>query len=149
MTILQCLLKELLWVIHPFSMSVFRLWPIFSTFLSLVCTHVSIKRNLPLSFIIYIQSKISFEIKIYVNIFYIQIWFKCEALLLFFQKEHFIEKIWKNYSITCFTHMTSNAISVDEIMSVLISIKTSFGILELGIRVAKWSYGKWRHTSNY
>ena len=62
------------------------------------------------------------------------------------QKEHFIEKIWKSYSIKCFTHMMSHAIWVDEITNVLISIKTSFGILELRIRVTKSSYAKWRHT---
>ena len=50
----------------------------------------------------YIQYEISFVIKIHVKVFYIQTWFKCEALLLFFEiktmiyrKKHLIEKNMK------------------------------------------------------
>ena len=67
--------------------------------------------TLSLSTIIYIQYKISFHVKIYVQGFYIQIWFKCEAQLLFFQikttareKKHFIEKIWKLFNYIFYTH---------------------------------------------
>ena len=121
------------------------------------CTHMcTFSLTPPLSTIIYAQYKISFHIKIYVTVFYIQIWFKCEALLLFFQiktmvyrKKHFTEKIWKSYQITCLTHMTLHAIWGDEITRLLISIKTRFGRLDLRNRVTKPSYGKWLRTSNH
>ena len=102
-----------------------------------------------------VQYKISFQIKYTLMFFIFRFDLNVKHCSIFsnknhgLQKEHFIEKIWKSYSITCFTHMTSHAIWEDEITSVLISIKTRFGILELGIRVAKSSYAKWRHTSNY
>ena len=121
------------------------------------CTHMcTFSLTPPLSTIIYAQYKISFHIKIYVTVFYIQIWFKCEAPLLFFQiktmvyrKIHFIEKIWKSYQTTCLIYMTLHAIWGDEITRVLISIKTRFGMLDLRNRVTKPSYGKWLHTSNH
>ena len=99
------------------------------------CTHIcAFSLTPPLSTIIYVQYKFNFHIKIYVTVFYIQIWFKCEPQLLFFQiktmvyrKKHFIEKIWKSYQITCLTHMTLHAMWGDEITRVLISIKTRFG----------------------
>ena len=99
------------------------------------CTHMcAFSVTPPLSTIIYVQYKISFHIKKYVTVFYIQIWFKCEAPLLFFQiktmiywKKHFIEKIRKSYQITCLTHKTLLAIWEDEITRVLISIKMKFG----------------------
>ena len=43
------------------------------------CTHMcAFSVTPPLSTIIYVQYKISFHIKKYVTVFYIQIWFKCE-----------------------------------------------------------------------
>ena len=71
-----------------------------------------------------------------VEVFYMQIWFKCEIPLLFFQiktmvyrkkllteKNRFFCRLYKNYWITCCTHMMSHATRVDEITRIMISIK--------------------------
>ena len=49
--------------------------------------HLDIYENsgLPLSTTTYLQYKTSFDIKIYIEVFYIQILFKCEARLLVLQ----------------------------------------------------------------
>ena len=63
-------------------------------------------------------------IKIHAKVFYIQIWFKCETPLLFFQiktmvykkkplyrkNQFFFCRLCKNYSITRWTHIESHAI---------------------------------------
>ena len=52
---------------------------------------------LPLSIIINIPYKISFHIKIYIKVFYIQISFKCEVSLFFFSNEK-LQKIYKKFT---------------------------------------------------
>ena len=74
------------------------------------------------------------------KVFYIQIWFQCGTLFLFFlirsmvcRKKLFIEKVvfcWrlcKNHWITYCTHMTSHAIWVDEIARVISMKKINKG----------------------
>ena len=54
---------------------------------------------LPLSIIINIPYKISFHIKIYIKVFYIQISFKCEVSLFFFSNEKITKNLQKIYKI--------------------------------------------------
>ena len=54
---------------------------------------------LPLSIIINIPYKISFHIKIYIKVFYIQISFKCEVPLFFFSNEKITKNLQKIYKI--------------------------------------------------
>ena len=96
-------------------------------------TKITISINIFICFRYYTVRNQFFGIKIHVKVFYIQIWFKCKTLPLFFliktmEKTHyrkivFVCRFCKNYWITCCTHMTSHAIWVDEIEGVMISIK--------------------------
>ena len=72
-----------------------------------------------------------FSIKIHVKVFYIQIWFKCEAPLLFFKiktmiyrkKKQFKEKHEKSIEFNVVLTWHSHAVWVDEITGVMMSIK--------------------------
>ena len=80
-----------------------------------------------------IQYEITFFTGIHVKVFYIQIRFKCETQLLFFQKIMvnrkslyrkilFFGRLCKNYWTTCCAHVTPHVIWVDEITGVIIYI---------------------------